>query len=60
MSAFISMLESWAGNLIIIGLSIFCLRTVVLWVFFPDRDWKCVLSPNRATQNHSKRPVIII
>ena len=40
MSAFISMLESWAGNLIIIGLSIFCLRTVVLWVFFPDRDWK--------------------
>ena len=39
MSAFISTLESWAGNLILIGLGIFCLYTVVLWVFFPGRDW---------------------
>ena len=40
MSAFISTLDSWAGNLILIGLGIFCLYTLVLWVFFPDRDWK--------------------
>ena len=32
MSACISTLELWAGNLIIIGLGIFCLRAVVLWV----------------------------
>ena len=62
MSAYISMLELWAGNLILIGLGFFCLRTVVLWVFFPDRDWKrwmtleeyWAANPNCKTNDGSK------
>ena len=40
MAVFISTLELWAGNLLLIGLGFFCLYAVVVWLFSPDRGWE--------------------